>query len=218
MSRGLKPSWPSRPAKSPSTHLSKASAENTYRASTSRALNTRTCSPSSSRRGAGRDRRPFASRLRSYAPVIPMCALPSVTQMARTRGTTPPVDVINNMGNCPIFQHLSPPFPHPTPPLHPLTIGRHPRAYVRKHNMLCLTQRRDATCSTPPFNLNLQVDLEAIFTSLYIPFTSPPNSPTRGMCTPPRHWPVAQNGTDPRLPKRAQQHVPAIGGPSSDSM
>ncbi len=43
--------------------------------------------------------------------------------------------------------------------------------------MLCLQQRRDATCRTTPANLNLQVDLEAIFTSLYMPFTSPPNSP-----------------------------------------
>ena len=54
--------------------------------------------------------------------------------------------------------------------------------------------------------------------SLYMPFTSPPNSPTRGMSAPPRHWPTAQNGEDPRLPKRVQQHVPAIGGPPSDSM
>lgn len=43
--------------------------------------------------------------------------------------------------------------------------------------MLCLQQRRDATCGIPPFNLNLQVDLEAIFASLYIPFTSPPKLP-----------------------------------------
>jgi len=121
-------------------------------------------------------------------------------------------------GTAPFFNTFPHPFPHPTPLLHPLTIGRHPRAYVRKHNMLCLTQRRDATCSTPPFNLNLQVDLEANFRPLYTPFTSPPNSPTRAMCTPPCHWPMAQNGTDPRLPKRAQQHVPAIESPSSDSM
>lgn len=45
--------------------------------------------------------------------------------------------------------------------------------------MLCLQQRLDATCGTPPFNLNLQVDLEAIFASLYMPFTSPPNSPPK---------------------------------------
>ena len=43
--------------------------------------------------------------------------------------------------------------------------------------MLCLQQRRDATCRTTPANLNLQVDLEAIFTSLYTPFTSPPKLP-----------------------------------------
>lgn len=139
MSRGLKPSWPSRPAKSPSTHLSKASAENTYRASTSRALNTRTCSPSSSRRGAGRDRRPFASRLRSYAPVIPMCALPSVTQMARTRGTTPPVDVINNMGNRPIFQHLSPPLPPPRPTTPPTIYCKTPPIICSKTQYVVFT-------------------------------------------------------------------------------
>lgn len=43
--------------------------------------------------------------------------------------------------------------------------------------MLCLQQSRDAICSSPAFNLNLQVDLEANFVSLYAPFTSPPKLP-----------------------------------------
>lgn len=42
--------------------------------------------------------------------------------------------------------------------------------------MLCLQQSRDAICSSPAFNLNLQVDLEANFVSLYAPFTSPPQT------------------------------------------
>ena len=79
--------------------------------------------------------------------------------------------------------------------------------------MLCLQQRRDATCGTPPFNLNLQVDLEAIFASLYMPFTSPPNSPTQGTCVPPLRRQVAKNGAGPRLPMRAQKHAATIWGP-----
>ena len=66
--------------------------------------------------------------------------------------------------------------------------------------MLCLQQRRDATCGTPPFNLNLQVDLEAIFASLYMPFTSPPNSPTQGTCGPPPRRQVAKMGRAPDCP------------------
>ena len=117
-------------------------------------------------------------------------------------------------GTAPFFNTFPHPFPHPAPPLHSQYVVKHPRAYVRKHNMLCLQQRRDATCGTPPFNLNLQVDLEAIFASLYMPFTSPPNSPTQGTCGPPPRCQVAKNGTGPRLPMRAQKHAAAIWGPS----
>lgn len=46
--------------------------------------------------------------------------------------------------------------------------------------MLCLQQRRDATCGTPPFNLNLQVDLEAILRPFtcrsHRPQTPPPKA------------------------------------------
>lgn len=83
--------------------------------------------------------------------------------------------------------------------------------------MLCFQQRRDATCRTTPANLNLQVDLEAIFTSLYMPFTSPPNSPTQGTCGPPPRRQVAKNGTGPRLPMRAQKHAAAIWSPSPNT-
>ena len=113
-------------------------------------------------------------------------------------------------GTAPFFNTFPHPFPHPAPPLHPPYIAKHPQSYVRKHNMLCLQQRRDATCGTPPFNLNLQVDLEAIFASLYMPFTSPPNSPIQGTCGPPPRRQVAKNGTGPRLPMRAQKHAVAI--------
>ncbi len=54
--------------------------------------------------------------------------------------------------------------------------------------------------------------------SLYMPFTSPPNSPTRGMCTPPCHSPVAQNGTDPDCQNVRNSTFQQSGGPSSDSM
>ena len=100
-------------------------------------------------------------------------------------------------GTAPFFNTFPHPFPHPAPPLHPPYIAKHPQSYVRKHNMLCLQQRRDATCGTPPFNLNLQVDLEAIFASLYMPFTSPPNSPTQGTCVPPPRRQVAKMGRAP---------------------
>ena len=64
-------------------------------------------------------------------------------------------------GTAPFFNIFPHTFPHNTPPLHPLYAVKHPRSYVRKHNMLCLQQSRDAICSSPAFNLNLQVDLEA---------------------------------------------------------
>ena len=77
--------------------------------------------------------------------------------------------------------------------------------------MLCLQQRRDATCRTTPANLNLQVDLEAIFTSLYTPFTSPPNSPTHDTHGPPPRRCLAKNGTGPRLPMRAKVRLGNLG-------
>lgn len=80
--------------------------------------------------------------------------------------------------------------------------------------MLCLQQRRDATCRTTPANLNLQVDLEAIFTSLYTPFTSPPNSPPPTTHT--AHHRVGvwrKMGRAPDCPC-AQKCVSAIWGPS----
>ena len=60
--------------------------------------------------------------------------------------------------------------------------------------------RGKMACGTPPFNLNLQVDLEAIFASLYMPFTSPPNSPTQGTCVPPPRRQVAKMGRAPDCP------------------
>lgn len=114
-------------------------------------------------------------------------------------------------GTAPFFNTFPHPFPHPAPPLHPQYVVKHPRAYVRKHNMLCLQQRRDATCRTTPANLNLQVDLEAIFTSLYTPFTSPPNSPTHDTHGPPPRRCLAKNGTGPRLPMRAKVRLGNLG-------
>lgn len=77
--------------------------------------------------------------------------------------------------------------------------------------MLCLQQRRDAICRTTSVNLNLQVDLEVIFTSLYTPFTSPPNSPTHGTHGPPPRRCLAKNGTGPRLPMRAKVRLGNLG-------
>ena len=114
-------------------------------------------------------------------------------------------------GSAPFFNTFPHPFPHPTPSLHTQYAVKHPRAYVRKHNMLCLQQRWDATCRTTPANLNLQVDLEAIFTSLYTPFTSPPNSPTHGAHGPPPHRCLTKNGTGPRLPMRAKVRRDNLG-------
>lgn len=99
--------------------------------------------------------------------------------MARTRGTTPPVDVINNMGNRPIFQHLSPPLPPLRPTTPPTIYCKTPPIICSKTQYVVFTATTGCHLWHPPFILNLQVDLEAIFASLYMPFTSPPNSPPK---------------------------------------
>ena len=128
-----------------------------------------------------------------------MCALPRLLRW-HVRGKPPRLSTsLIIWGTAPFFNTFPTPSP-PRPTTPPTIYCKTPQSYVRKHNMLCLQQRRDATCGTPPFNLNLQVDLEAIFASLYMPFTSPPNSPTQGTCGPPPRRQVAKMGRAPDCP------------------
>ena len=150
-----------------------------------------------------------------------MCALPSVTQMARTRGTTPPVDVINNMGNRP---HFSTPFPHLFPPLRPHHSTHHILQNTPKHmfeNTICCVYSNGGMPpvaprrSTSTFKLTLRRFLRPFTCRSHRPQTPPP----QGTCGPPPRRQVAKNGTGPRdiVPCVRKKHAAAIWSPSPNT-
>ena len=121
------------------------------------------------------------------------------------------------MGNCPIFQHLSPPFP--TQPHHSTHhISQNTPSICSKTQYVVFTATAGCHLWHPPFNsqtfkLTLRADFCVPLHAVHIA----PKLPTQGTCGPPPATTSGKNGTGPRLPMRAQKHAAAIWGPSPNT-